>query len=75
MKTLAKLAGQWEIDRWAAAMREVVTDIRAKATDYRTWADREGDGMVAMEFHICADECDRIAEMLDRAIDREEASE
>lgn len=53
-------------------MREVVTDIRAKATDYRTRSALESDGMVAVEFLVRADECERIAGMLDNAIDREE---
>ena len=68
---IVELTKASEFLRWETAMRDVVTDIRAKATDYRTRADREGDGMVAMEFHIRAEECERIAEMLNHAIIRE----
>lgn len=71
MKTLAELAGQWEIDRWATAMREVVTDIRADAKHHRAESTQATSAESAIALISRAEECERIAEMLNHAIIRE----
>lgn len=71
MKSLAELAGQWEIDRWASAMRDVVADIRADAKHHRAESTSATTMESAISMTVRADECDRIAEMLNDAIERE----
>lgn len=71
MKTLAELAGQWEIDRWATAMREVVSDVRADARYYHTESSKATSAELVATLRARAEECDRLAEMLNTAIDRE----
>lgn len=71
MKTLAELAGQREIDRWATAMREVVSDVRADARYYRTESSQATSAELVATLRARAEECERIAEMLNHAIIRE----
>lgn len=75
MKTLAELAGQWEIRRWARAMREVVADIRADAKRHRAESAQATRAEPVVALRARAEECERIAEVLSNAIDREEAGE
>ena len=68
----AAKADAWRHNFWIERMREVVACIRDDARELRKGSDAPPDGTLRVEIIARADECDRIARMLDDEITRQE---